>query len=82
MWLSLLNLIAFAYTPLYHGGSSAIKWKRKAPILEISKNIIPNIQFKDKVIDKKSLKLISFHHKGAQKHVKLGRYIQIIHHDY
>ena len=61
MRLSLMNLVSFAYTSLYHSGSSEIKMEKKSPYLEISKNMIPNIHFKDKVIDKKSLKLIYFH---------------------
>ena len=44
--------------------------EKKIHVLGTSKNIIPNIQFKNKVMDEKSLKLIGFLHRGAKKHAK------------
>ena len=31
MRLSIMNLVAFAYTPLYHRGSSEIEMEKKSP---------------------------------------------------
>ena len=71
MWLSLMHLVAFSYAFLYNNISSKIEMERKVHVLGISKNINRNTQFKDKVMNEKSLKLIGFFcHRGAKKHAK------------
>ena len=50
--------------------SSKIEMEKKSPCLRTSKIIIPNIQFKDKIMDRKSMKLIGSHHIVAKKHAK------------
>ena len=42
----------------------------KVHVLGSSKNIYPNVQSKDKVMDKKLLKCIGFCYEVAQKHAK------------
>ena len=71
MWRSIMSLVGFVYNIFYNNISSKIEIEKESSCLwDFKSKFNSNIQFKDKVMENKSLKLLGFDSGEAKKHAK------------